>query len=264
MIFIYDNIELIVIMLLGMSTGSFITMASYRLSLKDKKFFDLLLQPSKCPKCSNNLRALNLVPIFSWLFQRGKCSFCKSKIPVRYFLIEIINLVSFVLIYFALNKKIDAQLILILLIFLSLFLMIITDLENYFISDFNQIFCAILIIIYHFLVTSKQVEGNDFLYYLFSALFYLAFGLILHYIFKLVTKKDGIGVDDIKFFAVAGLALGIDKFAIFLFLSGFIGIIFGAIWQKLKNDYSFPFAPALIAAFIISFTINFEEWQLFY
>ncbi len=140
MIFIYDNIGLIAITLLGMAIGSFITMASYRLSLRDRKFLDLLLQPSKCPKCSNNLRALNLVPIFSWLFQCGKCSFCKSKIPARYILIEIISSISFVAIYFILECKIDAQLVLILLIFSSLFLMIITDLENYFISDFNQIF----------------------------------------------------------------------------------------------------------------------------
>lgn len=262
---IYYNIDLIVIILLGMAMGSFMTMASYRLSVRDKKYLDLLFSPSSCPKCSNRLRMSNMVPIFSWIFQEGKCSFCKSPIPARYPIIEFASTLSFIIIYFALDRNIDAKMILALLIFSVLFLMIITDLEHYFISDVNQIIFFILIAIYHFLITFNQNNFDySIWYYIYSGFLYLFFGIALHYIFKLATKRDGIGVDDIKFFAIAGFSLGIDQFAIFMFLSGFLGIIFGVIWQKVKNDDSFPFAPALIVAWVITFVVNFEKWRLFY
>ena len=45
---------------------------------------------SKCPKCGKILSWRNLIPVFSFLFQKGRCSFCSKKISWFYFLIEII------------------------------------------------------------------------------------------------------------------------------------------------------------------------------
>jgi prepilin signal peptidase PulO-like enzyme (type II secretory pathway) len=258
---IYYNIGLISMILLGMVSGSFITMASYRLSVEDRKKMDLLMSPSSCPKCNHQLGALNLVPIFSWIFQKGCCAFCRGKISARYPLIELISTLSFVAIYYALGENIDAKLVIALLIFVTLFIMIITDLEHYFISDVNQFILFILIAFYHFFITFKNIpESHGLTYYLISSFLYLLFGTALHFIFKYFTNQDGIGIDDIKFFAIAGFALGIGKFSLFMFLSGILGIIFGLVWQKIKEDDTFPFAPALVVSFIISLVINFDQW----
>lgn len=252
-------INLISIILLGMASGSFITMASYRLSVENQKTVDLLLKPSSCPKCHHRLGVANLIPIFSWILQKGRCSFCHSKISIRYPLIEMISTIAFVAIYFALNQEISAQMVIILLIFVTVLIMIITDLENYFISDINQIILFVLAIFYHFFVTFKVYPVvHSLSYYFLSSLFYLLFGLILRYLFKVFTKRDGLGIDDIKFFAVAGFMIGIKQFAFFMFLSGAIGLIFGYIWQKVQKDNTFPFAPALILALITSLLINFQ------
>lgn len=258
---IYYNIGLISMILFGMVSGSFITMASYRLSVEDRKKMDLLMSPSSCPKCNHKLGALNLVPIFSWIFQKGCCAFCGNKISIRYPLIELVSTCSFVAIYYALGKNVDAKLVIFLLIFVTLFIMIITDLEHYFISDMNQVILFILIVFYHFFVTFKVANDvHGLSYYVISAFLYLIFGIALHFIFKHFTGQDGIGVDDVKFFAIAGFALGIGKFSLFMFLSGILGIIFGLVWQKIKEDDTFPFAPALVVSFVLSLVINFDQW----
>lgn len=247
---IYQNINLISIILLGMVAGSFITMATYRLAIEDRSIKDLMLAPSSCPKCNTKLKIKNFVPIFSWLFQKGKCSFCKKEISIRYFAIELICTLSFILIYFALEQNMDLKLALTLLAFMAVFAMIITDLENYFISDINQIILFIIASLFHVFVGFDN--QYTIYYYYFSAIFYLFFGILLAFLFKVFFKKDGIGVDDLKFFAVTGFIIGIEKFAIFMFLSGIIGIIFGVIWKKVKKDDTFPFAPALIISLVIS------------
>ncbi len=261
---IYHNIGLASMVLFGMIAGSFINMASYRLSVENKKVKDLLLSPSFCPKCNHKLSILNLVPIFSWVFQKGKCSFCKNKISIRYPIIEVISTLSFIAIYLALGSKMDAKLVITLLIFITLFIMIITDVENYFISDFNQIILFILAIFYHFLVTFNNSDTHQLFYYFYSAFGYLIFGIVLHHIFKYFTNCDGIGVDDIKFFAIAGFMVGFERFSLFMFLSGIFGIIFGIVWQKIKEDDTFPFAPALVASLIVSLLVNFDKWQIIY
>ena len=253
-----ENIALISIIFLGMISGSFINMASYRLAIVEQSWH-LWLTPSFCPHCHKKLKLRNLIPILSWLIQKGRCSFCQTKIPIRYLLIEITSTAFFIFTYFFFDQKIDARLILILLIFITLFLMIITDLEYYFISDLNQIILFILAILYHFLVTFKDPNNSQTLpNYIFAGCLYLSLALLIHYTFKFITKKDGIGVDDIKFFAVAGFIIGIEKIASFMLFSGLLGIIFGLIWQKVKKDTSFPFAPALVLALML----NFDKFQL--
>ena len=87
------------------------------------------------------------------------------------------------------------------------------------------------------------------------------FGLALHYSFLFFAKKQGIGEDDLKFFAVAGLMLGMNQLMIFMILNGALGVIFGLIWTRLKKDNTFPFAPALALAFLSCalFKINYIE-----
>jgi prepilin signal peptidase PulO-like enzyme (type II secretory pathway) len=260
-----NNIEWFSMILFGMVAGSFVTMASYRLAVEDKPIKELIFMSSSCTRCNHKLGFLNLFPILSWIFQKGCCSFCNAKISIRYPIIELVCTISFVLIYFISGAVIDAKLVLLLLIFVTLFVMIITDLEHYFISDMNQIILFILIVLYHFMVTfSGEVQDHGLAYYFFSCAVYLVFGIALHYFFKILTNQEGIGVDDIKFFAIAGFAVGIDKFALFMFLSGIFGIIFGLAWTKIKKEETFPFAPSLVVALIVSLMVNFDNWQIIY
>jgi prepilin signal peptidase PulO-like enzyme (type II secretory pathway) len=140
----------------------------------------------------------------------------------------------------------------------TLLIMVIVDLENYFIPNATQISLAILAIIYHLNVPNK----HSIPYYFYSSFIYFIAAVALYYSFWIATKKQGIGGDDLKFLAVAGLALGLDKFIIFMILSGLFGTIFGIIWTKIARDKTFPFAPALSLSFLLCllFKIDYIKW----
>jgi leader peptidase (prepilin peptidase)/N-methyltransferase len=251
------------IIFFGLCFGSFITMASYRLALpngssKKDSIRDLIFKRSFCPSCNNQLKIIHLFPVLSWLFFKGKCGFCAQKISARYPLIEIFTASLFLVIFLALGSKVDIKLILVLLMAVTLTIMIVVDLENYFIPDITQIVLAILALIYHLVVIDK----HNISYYLLSSIGFFVFGMVIHYSFWFVTKKQGIGEDDLKFFAIAGLMLGIDQLMIFMILNGVFGTVFGLLWMRLKKDDTFPFAPALSAAFLtpILFKISYIEW----
>lgn len=91
----------IIIFIMGSVFGSFLTLATYRIPLNQ----DITHKHSYCPKCNHKLGFLDMIPILSYLFIKGRCRYCKSKISPRYFIIEILCGIAFVLL--ALSLKIN-------------------------------------------------------------------------------------------------------------------------------------------------------------
>ena len=83
----------IIIFIMGSVFGSFLTLATYRIPLNE----DITHKHSYCPKCNHKLNFLDMIPILSYLFIKGRCRYCKAKISPRYFIIEILCGISFVL-----------------------------------------------------------------------------------------------------------------------------------------------------------------------
>ncbi|MCB1538670.1 MAG: prepilin peptidase [Alphaproteobacteria bacterium] len=70
---------------LGLCLGSFATALVYRLP----RGLNWTTERSRCPSCGHALGVPDLVPVFSWLFLRGRCRHCGTRIPARYPLIEL-------------------------------------------------------------------------------------------------------------------------------------------------------------------------------
>jgi len=78
--------KMVVGFVVGLTLGSFVTMLSYRLPRRAS-----IIKPnSYCPSCNAPLSPRELVPVVSWVIQRGKCRSCGTAIGARYILIEII------------------------------------------------------------------------------------------------------------------------------------------------------------------------------
>ena len=90
-----------IIFIIGTMMGSFLTLAVYRIPLKQ----DITHKRSYCPNCNHKLNFLDLIPIFSYLFLKGKCRYCKKEIRIRYILLEILSGVTFLA--FTLSLKIN-------------------------------------------------------------------------------------------------------------------------------------------------------------
>ena len=85
--------------MIGITFGSFYTLAVYRIPLKQ----DITHTRSYCPKCNHKLNYLDLIPILSYIFLGGKCRYCKQKIRPRYLILEILSGCAFVLLAYTLN-----------------------------------------------------------------------------------------------------------------------------------------------------------------
>ena len=82
--------------IIGIVLGSFFTLATYRIPLKQ----DITHTRSYCPKCNHELGFFDLIPVLSYLFLGGKCRYCSQKISPRYIIMEVLSgLIYLILIY---------------------------------------------------------------------------------------------------------------------------------------------------------------------
>ena len=236
---------------LGLVFGSFATAVAYRvprgISLVKK-------QRSACPSCNRSLTAVELVPVFSWLFLRGRCRSCKAAIGARYPFIELATLCLCLAFYarfgftpqslclFALAPVITA------IVAIDLEFKIIPDGLNLAILGLGALSLAAGAVgapeAFAFVVEKGGAA-------LAGAAVYLSASLLLRYGVMAALKKDPLGWGDIKFFGAAGFWLGInpDSGAYLMLLSGIFGIVLALLWKKLRKGPEFPFGPALLAAF---------------
>lgn len=239
------QMQILILAIFGAVFGSFVSLVTYRVASKEP----MILARSKCPHCKKTLKLRSLIPIFSWIFQGGKCLFCQHHISPRYLAIEFVTMTGFLISYLALGLKFDAKLLIHLAIFVVLMIMVVVDLEHYFIPDFTQYILAFLAFI--LIVSNNNNQFGSALNALKPAILYLGFGFAVWVFFYFSAGIDGLGIDDFKFFAIAGFMLGINNFILFMFLSGIIGAVFGTLWQKFMKDETFPFAPAIcLSAYI--------------
>ena len=96
------SIFYILMFCIGLLFGSFFTLAIYRIPLHQ----DITHKRSYCPNCNHKLSFFDMIPIFSYLFLKGRCRYCKTKIRIRYLLLEILTGILFLLWAISLNINI--------------------------------------------------------------------------------------------------------------------------------------------------------------
>lgn len=92
----------VVLFLIGTLFGSFYTLAVYRIPKRQ----DIIHTHSYCPNCNHKLGFLDLIPILSYLFLKAKCRYCGQKIRLRYFLLEVLSGMLFILLAFLMQLDI--------------------------------------------------------------------------------------------------------------------------------------------------------------
>ncbi len=233
------------VFLFGLIAGSFLNCVIYRLELKEfkKEKKSPFKGRSFCPNCRHILSWQDLVPVFSWLFLKGKCRYCSKKISVQYPLVEIITALLFFFIFRFLNFEISLLFIFWILISCFLIIIFVFDLKHYIIPD-RIIYLAIAItLFYQLFITYYQGFGN--LNYFISAFIASSFFLVI----VLLSRGKWMGGGDVKLAFFMGLFLGFPRITIALFSSFFIGAIIGIIlilFKKKGFKSEVPFGPFLI------------------
>jgi len=224
------------IFIYGIVLGSFYNVVIYRLPVGKS----IVKPPSACGACGHRLTPIELVPILSYIVQKGKCKNCQEKISVRYPLIELLTGLLFLLIYWKVGFSIE----LLKGLFLGSMFIIISfiDLDHQIIPDELNLILGVAGLIYLI-----AVQPFPFMQGIYG---FLAGGGFLF----LIALVGPMGGGDIKFMAAMGLWLGLGYTLMALLISFTIGgLISGGllIAKVVDRKTAIPFGPFLCLASLI-------------
>ena len=236
--------------------GSFANVCIYRLPL-DK---GVALGRSYCTKCKKQIVWYDNIPIISYLLIEGKCRKCKKKISFQYPLVELLNILTFVIIYFFYGITFTT----ILLIVLSLTFLIIffIDLKHFIIP--NNLTYPMMILGF---VKSFDPNLNSLFPNYVNSLIggFFGYGIIwlIIFFYKVLRNKEGMGLGDAKLLAVIGFWFGWISVPFILFSSSVVALIsvMPSLLNKSKKLSSeIPFGPFIIVGCIL-YIIFIEQYK---
>ena len=227
----------IMIFLIGISIGSFLNVCIYRIPKKE----DIVFERSHCMSCGNVLKWYELIPLFSFLVQGGKCRNCKTKLSAQYPLIELLSGLIYVWVFMA--KGFQPESILFCICASVLIVISVIDWRTYEIPFGCNIIIGILGIVRVFLNLAH--------WYDYVIGFFAVSGLLL--IIYWITKGRGIGGGDIKLMAAAGLLLGWQNILLSLMIGSIAGSVIHLALMKIQGkDRVLAFGPYLAFGIFIS------------
>ena len=207
---------------------------------------------SRCPKCGHQIGALENIPIFSWIFLRGKCRGCGTSISFQYPLVEIlvglIWLGSFLLFGLTFTAARVAMFVTIL------FGIAVTDAKSYLIPDGFTVFGLIWVLITAFISLFVNQTGPFVGPYeaIIGACVGAGAVAIAGWIGEITLKKEAMGFGDVTLMAVVGAAVGPNRALMTIFLGAlvgavvFLGVVYPIVWMRArasKTEFSPPLIP---------------------
>ena len=259
----------------GLLFGSFLNLVSDRILTKNK----ILTGRSKCNSCKKPLEAKHLIPLLSFMIQKGKCAYCKKKLSWYYPASEILTGLMFMgaaylssvfiavsystIISFVYFKMIPNKIVYPAIIFVLLFMILNSSLYLF---------------LYH-----RQLSADAFGVYLLEAGYLQiqvynmlkALGMVLlsstviagFFAFLVaITKGKGMGGGDIRLGFLIGLFNGFPQNIIAIFLGFILGatVSLALVMLKIKTlKDTVPFGPFLIAGSVIALVWGAEIWDFY-
>ncbi|MCL2217085.1 MAG: prepilin peptidase [Defluviitaleaceae bacterium] len=210
---------------------------------------------SGCPSCGKTLTAPDLIPVFSWLFLRGKCRFCKERISPRYVLVELLcgGLFAAMVFYSPTLSAIPLVLLVFVLVVVSMI-----DIDTQEIYDVLLIFGVAVgvawVVAGHFFPAAFPYSPGwvDALIGLVAGALPL---FLLDKLTLLILKKDGFGYGDVKLMAMVGIFLGWQLTFMAFFFAFLGGGVFAVVLlarKKVKRGEYLAFGPFLCAGTLLS------------
>ena len=214
-------------------------------AVKDlSKPYNLVTPASHCPGCGSPVRAWQNIPVISYLFLRGKCGSCKTRISPRYPVVELVTaaMSAVLVLKFGWGWPLAAMLIFTWL----LIAMSVIDIDHQILPDGMT-----LGLLWLGLLINSQGLFTDLESAVFGAA--LGYGVLwsFFWIFKLLTGKDGMGYGDFKLLAALGAWLGFQQLLTIIILSSVVGAVVGVIGIAIlgrDRQLPIPFGPYLAAA----------------
>lgn len=208
------------VLIIGLCIGSFLNVCIYRIPKEES----IVFPASHCTSCGHELKFYELIPVVSYIFLRGRCIKCKSKISIKYPLIEILNGLLYLLLF--IKYELSFNFIFYCLLVSLLIVISIIDLESKYVYSSTTIVGVLLAIIY--IIIGGCLGEVRILNNLLGGL--IGYGII----FLIIILTGGMGEGDADIAGICGLFIGIKGVLVALFLAIILGGIFASIVLILK------------------------------
>jgi leader peptidase (prepilin peptidase)/N-methyltransferase len=252
--------------ILGLLVGSFLNVVVHRLPIMSQREFDnyvaheagkelphqdrfnLMVPRSRCPHCGHQITALENIPVISWLVLRGKCSACKAPISARYPAVELATgLLSGVVVWAFGGGVLGLATLLFTWLLITLTLI---DYDTKTLPDdlnYPLLWLGLLINLNGSFVPLRDAVIGAAAGYLFL--------WSVYWLFKLVTKKEGMGYGDFLLLAALGAWFGWQMLPLIIILSAVVGAVVGIfqlLTRRITRGEHIPFGPYLAGAGMIA------------
>ena len=240
-------------LLLGAAVGSFLNVTADRLPAGKS----IVSPSSHCPDCQRHIEYKDLVPIFSYLWLKGHCRYCKTTIPMRLFWVELGTAVLFAFLYWRYSLGWELGM---LAFYCCLFIVLmVIDLEHGILPNkivypgmVVALVVAILGSIFGF--EPRNVAGSGFGLWIVDAVIgggiYAGFLFIVALI-SIALGREGMGGGDVKLAGLIGLVIGWPLVLVAMFLAMVGGGLIAGIlllFKVRKRKETIPFGPFLSLA----------------
>jgi len=202
----------------GVTIGSFVNVLACRIPRKE----NVVTTRSHCEDCGYQLQWYDLIPLFSYIFLGGKCRKCKKPISIQHFLVEVLNGVLYITVFWRFGLTVECLLFCLLASALVALSMI--DFKTYEIPVGFQYFIGALGVV------RMIADHTNWLHYIIG---FFAVSVVLAILYY-ATKGAAIGGGDVKLMAVCGLFLGWKL----ILLAFAVGCILGAVIHVVRMKVS--------------------------
>ena len=268
----------------GAIIGSFLSVCVYRIpmgkyepareGIRELAYSVSILTPARsfCPHCDTQLAWHHNIPVISWLLLRGRCSTCKTTIPFRYLLIEILTGMFAVCCYLRFGLSISALIAfavvsaLIVITFIDIDYMIIPDLITYPGTTLGLLLGAAASL---FPTSGVFPLQFPFAQSITDSLLGIALGAgtlyLVWWLYLVIRHREGLGLGDIKLLAMLGALFGYQCSLATIFVGSVLGSIVGVtliLLRRHKYSMHISFGPYLALAATL-YIFNFANLILY-
>lgn len=224
---------IVLVFIYGLVLGSFFNVVGLRWVYDEK-----ITGRSHCPNCKATLHWYNLVPLFSYLFQGGKCHNCKVKISLIYPVMELLTALSYVLVYLVCGFSLD---FIIGIIFMTMILISgVTDFKEGFVLDKVVIPPTIIILILTLFKPNSLILN-------------IIPGVVVFLLLLIAVKMEKLGGGDVLIIAGVFIVHGLMLAPITMLVTSITTLIFMLIYNKKRV----PFIPFWVLGNIMTYIIAY-------
>ena len=251
------------VFIFGLLLGSFYNVVGYRIPNN----MSIVKPGSFCPKCKHELKWYELIPVFSFIIQGGKCRKCKCKISFFYPIIELLTGISFLLSYLIFGFSAEFAIAILTASFLVI--VIVSDFNYLVIPDEVTLFFSILSIVLQFIFFGFDMVLSSLVYG------FLLFGLMYFIMLfgSTLMKEEALGGGDVKIMFFVGTILSVvnpivvtdfSTYALLIntffeiFVASCIAAPFALLNFLSKKERVVPFGPFILLAALILYLTSFN------